>query len=87
MLGNRSIGLRTLSLAGLLLLVTLSFWGWVLVWESPVWEDRDALQRSLLPLARAIGAAVSIGAAVDRNEDRWLDVRSASCFLVHGRKP
>ncbi|HAM71807.1 MAG TPA: hypothetical protein DCM86_09210, partial [Verrucomicrobiales bacterium] len=32
----------------LLLLVTLSFWGWVLVWESPVWEDRDALQRSLL---------------------------------------
>ncbi|HAM73847.1 MAG TPA: hypothetical protein DCM86_19625, partial [Verrucomicrobiales bacterium] len=48
MLGNRSIGLRTLSLAGLLLLVTLSFWGWVLVWESPVWEDRDALQRSLL---------------------------------------
>jgi hypothetical protein len=50
---------------------------------------RAMQNRARLPaaLARAIGAAVSIGAAVDRNEDRWLDVRSASCFLVHGRKP
>ena len=48
MLGNRSIGLRTLSLAGLLLLVSGSFWGWLFFWQNELFFDRDALQRYLL---------------------------------------
>ncbi len=48
MLGNRSIGLRTLSLAGLLLLVSMSFWGWLFFWQNELFYDRDSLQRYLL---------------------------------------
>ena len=39
MLGNRSIGLRTLSLAGLLLLVSMSFWGWLFFWQNELFYD------------------------------------------------
>ncbi|HWV99983.1 MAG TPA: sugar transferase [Candidatus Acidoferrum sp.] len=48
MLGERSIGIRTLSLISLLVLVALSFWGWLFVWEPGLLFDRTALERYVL---------------------------------------
>jgi len=39
------------------------------------------------PLAKALARAVSFGACVDKNADRWLDSRTASGLLIAGRKP
>jgi exopolysaccharide biosynthesis polyprenyl glycosylphosphotransferase len=48
MLSNRSIGFRSLSAALLLVLVTLSFWGWLCIWEN-IWAfDAVALQKYFL---------------------------------------
>lgn len=48
MLSNRSIGFRSLSAVLLLTLVTLSFWGWLCIWEN-VWTfDSTGLQKYLL---------------------------------------
>ena len=48
MLGERSIGIRTLSLLALLVLVALSFWGWLWIWEPGLFFDRLALERYVL---------------------------------------
>ena len=48
MLGERSIGIRTLSLLSLLVLVALSFWGWLLIWEPGLFVERAALERYVL---------------------------------------
>lgn len=48
MLSNRSIGFRSLSVLLLLALVTLSYWGWLCIWEN-VWAfDPVALQKYFL---------------------------------------
>lgn len=48
MLGERSIGIRTLSLMSLLVLVAFSFWVWLWVWEPDLFFLRDALERYVL---------------------------------------
>jgi putative colanic acid biosynthesis UDP-glucose lipid carrier transferase len=48
MLGERSIGIRTLSLLSLLVLVALSFWGWLFIWEPGLFFDHAALERYVL---------------------------------------
>lgn len=48
MLGERSIGIRTLSLMSLLVLTALSFWGWLWIWEPGLFFERSALERYVL---------------------------------------
>ena len=48
MLGERSIGIRTLSLITLLALVAVSFWGWLGIWEPSLFFNRSALERYVL---------------------------------------
>ena len=48
MISNRSIGIRSLYSLMLLALVTLSFWGWLFIWENP-WEfDHPAIEKYIL---------------------------------------
>jgi hypothetical protein len=49
---------------------------------------RDLQNKGGLPdaLAGTIASVISLGAPIDRNENRWLDANDASCLLVHGRK-
>jgi len=48
MVSQRSIGIRTLALLWQLVLVTLSYWGWMFIWQSPLFSDHEVLQRYLL---------------------------------------
>jgi putative colanic acid biosynthesis UDP-glucose lipid carrier transferase len=48
MVSHRSIGIRTLALACQLVLVTLSFWGWLFIWQTALFEEHGILQRYLL---------------------------------------
>jgi putative colanic acid biosynthesis UDP-glucose lipid carrier transferase len=48
MISNRSIGFRSLSLLVHLVLVTLSFWGWLFIWQSPWAFDHAALEKYIL---------------------------------------
>jgi exopolysaccharide biosynthesis polyprenyl glycosylphosphotransferase len=48
MVSQRSIGIRTLALMWQLVLVTLSYWGWMYIWQSGLFSQREVLQRYLL---------------------------------------
>ncbi len=48
MIINRSMGLRTFSLLWLLAFVTLSFWGWLYLWEGAVFYDIGMIQKYVL---------------------------------------
>jgi exopolysaccharide biosynthesis polyprenyl glycosylphosphotransferase len=48
MISNRSIGFRSLHLLVLLALVTLSFWSWLFIWQSPWSFDHAALEKYIL---------------------------------------
>jgi putative colanic acid biosynthesis UDP-glucose lipid carrier transferase len=48
MLANRSIGFHGLSVVLLLGLVTLSFWGWLFIWENALFFDHAALAKYVL---------------------------------------
>lgn len=48
MFANRSIGIRTFSLFWQLIIVTLSFWAWLFLWQSSVFEDSANVQRYVL---------------------------------------
>ena len=48
MLGERSIGIRSLSLITCLVLVAISFWLWLWIWEPASLLQRDTLERYVL---------------------------------------
>jgi exopolysaccharide biosynthesis polyprenyl glycosylphosphotransferase len=48
MISNRSIGFRSIHLLLLLVLVTLSFWGWLFIWENPLFFDATAFEKYVL---------------------------------------
>ena len=48
MISRRSIGVRTIALFWQLAGVTLSFWGWLFIWQSSLFSDGEVLQRYLL---------------------------------------
>lgn len=48
MFANRSIGIRTFSLFWQLIVVTVSFWGWLFIWEGSVFQDGADLRRYIL---------------------------------------
>jgi exopolysaccharide biosynthesis polyprenyl glycosylphosphotransferase len=48
MVSHRSIGIRTLALFWQLVAVTVSFWGWLLIWQSGLFDERIMLQRYLV---------------------------------------
>src|SRR5262249_4680202 len=48
MLSHRSIGIRTLCLFWQMVLVTLTFWGWLFIWLNEECGDRRLLERYLL---------------------------------------
>ena len=48
MLANRSIGFHGFSVVLLLVLVTLSFWGWLFIWENALFFDHAALGKYVL---------------------------------------
>src|SRR5215469_8144804 len=48
MISNRSIGFRTLYSLVLLALVSLSFWGWLFIWENPWNFDHAAFEKYVL---------------------------------------
>src|SRR5262245_56681533 len=48
MFATRSIGIRTLSLFWQLIIVTLSFWGWLFIWQGSVFEEGASIQRYVL---------------------------------------
>ncbi len=45
MLSNRSVGIRTLALFLQMGIVTLSFWGWLFIWQNAAFEEGLALRR------------------------------------------
>jgi exopolysaccharide biosynthesis polyprenyl glycosylphosphotransferase len=48
MFATRSIGTRTLSLFWQLIIVTLSFWGWLFIWQNSVFQESAGVQRYIL---------------------------------------
>lgn len=48
MVSQRSLGIRSLALLLQLVLVTLSYWGWFLIWQSALLGEREMLERYLL---------------------------------------
>src|SRR5581483_7963103 len=48
MIGNRSIGLRTLALLCQLVLVTASFWVWLFIWQPALFVEFESVKRYLL---------------------------------------
>src|SRR5437660_7769135 len=48
MISQRSIGFRSFTLFWQLLIVTVSFWGWLFIWESSLFTERATLQRYFL---------------------------------------
>jgi exopolysaccharide biosynthesis polyprenyl glycosylphosphotransferase len=48
MISQRSIGFRSFALFWQLLIVTASFWGWLFIWESSLFDERMILERYLL---------------------------------------
>jgi undecaprenyl-phosphate glucose phosphotransferase len=48
MVSQRSIGIRSLSLLWQVVLVTVSYWGWLYIWQSALFSQREVLQRYLL---------------------------------------
>lgn len=48
MFANRSIGIRTLSLFWQLIIVTLSFWGWLFIWQGSDFQESAGVQRYVL---------------------------------------
>ena len=48
MVSHRSIGIRTAALACQLLMVTFSFWGWLVIWQTALFTDREISKRYLL---------------------------------------
>jgi putative colanic acid biosynthesis UDP-glucose lipid carrier transferase len=48
MVSHRSIGIRTSTLVCQLLMVTISFWGWLFIWQTSLFTERDVLKRYLL---------------------------------------
>lgn len=48
MISNRSIGFRSLHLLMLLVLVTLSFWSWLGIWENPWSFDNTGFEKYVL---------------------------------------
>ena len=48
MVGNRSIGIRSLALVCQLLMVTLSFWGWLFIWQTALFAEPETLKQYLL---------------------------------------
>jgi exopolysaccharide biosynthesis polyprenyl glycosylphosphotransferase len=47
MISQRSIGIRSFTLFWQLLIVTISFWGWLFIWESFLFAERTILERYL----------------------------------------
>src|SRR5215475_599773 len=47
MVSQRSIGIRTLALFWQLVMVTVSYWVWMAVWQSSLFSQREILQRYL----------------------------------------
>jgi len=45
MVGQRSIGIRTLTLFWQLVMVTLSYWGWMLIWQPALFDSGEIVQR------------------------------------------
>jgi exopolysaccharide biosynthesis polyprenyl glycosylphosphotransferase len=48
MVGNRSIGIRSLALVCQLILVTLGFWGWLFIWQAALFVEPQLLKQYLL---------------------------------------
>jgi len=48
MISQRSLGIRSLGLIWQLVLVTLSYWGWMVIWQSAIFAQREVLERHLL---------------------------------------
>ena len=48
MVSQRSIGIRTLSLFWQLVIVSASFWGWLFIWQTSLFSQREILERYLL---------------------------------------
>jgi exopolysaccharide biosynthesis polyprenyl glycosylphosphotransferase len=48
MVGTRSIGIRTLALACQLVIVTGSFWTWMIIWQPSLLNDHDSIKRYFL---------------------------------------
>ena len=45
MVSQRSIGIRSLTVIWQLVLVTASYWGWLLIWQSALFSQTEVLQR------------------------------------------
>src|SRR5262245_10664961 len=48
MVTNRSLGIRTLALACKLVIVTAGFWGWLVIWQTALFESHEFMQRYLM---------------------------------------
>src|SRR5437899_3473645 len=48
MVGQRSIGIRTLVLFWQLVVVTLAYWGWMLIWRPTLFDACEIIQRYLV---------------------------------------
>src|SRR5271165_5968262 len=48
MISHRSIGIRSSALVCQLLMVTCSFWVWLFIWQTALFDDREMMKRYLL---------------------------------------
>ena len=75
MVVQRSIGLRTLALFWQLVLVTLSFWGWLFIWQNAIVDGEAALLRySLYNEFLLVGILFGVGVRRDQRggQHEWV---------------
>ena len=65
MIGERSIGIRALALIWQLVMVTISYWGWIVIWQPGLLENRDTIGRYLF-----YNEFLLIGVLLGRNRKR-----------------
>ncbi len=81
MFATRSIGIRTLSLFWQLIIVTLSFWGWLFIWQGSVFEEGANIQRYVLYFEFLV-----IGVVFGFGENREKPNGSGKDWLIANRK-
>src|SRR5215831_10722894 len=69
MISQRSIGFRSFALFWQLSIVTASFWGWLFIWESSLFDEPTILERYLL-YNEFLLVGILLGSQIKR-ESNW----------------
>jgi len=78
MVGERSIGIRALALIWQLVIVTISYWSWILIWQPGLLQARETVERYLF-----YNEFLLIGVLFGRSRDREASGRHHDWVLAN----